>query len=62
MKTKVLAGKLETKTDISARHDYVWIILAGTSADASADTSADLFGDILLMQLERLRTIYTVAE
>ena len=38
------------------------MILAGTSADASADTSADLFGDILLMQLERLRTIYTVAE
>ena len=35
---------------------------ADSSADASADTSADLFGDILLMQLERLRTIYTVAE
>ena len=33
-----------------------------SSADASADTSADLFGDILLMPLERLRTVYTVAE
>ena len=35
---------------------------ADVTADASADMSADLFEDILLMQLERLRTIYTVAE
>ena len=38
------------------------IILASASADASADTSEDLSLDILMMPLERLRTVYTVAE
>ena len=36
--------------------------MACASADASADTSEDLSLDILMMPLERLRTVCTVAE